>query len=78
MHGSKQQTDQRTHLRPETKARIDLHAQYILDVCKKQIVEKIYNIDPCFVDTYLRIQRSQTLLRHFFAKNTTLKCKTGK
>mgnify|MGYP001168998154 CR=1 FL=1 len=28
----KQQTDQRTHLRPETKARIDLHAQYILDV----------------------------------------------
>ena len=28
----KQQTDQRAYLRPETKARIDLHAQYILDV----------------------------------------------
>ncbi len=28
----KQQTDQRVYLTPETKARIDLHAQYILDV----------------------------------------------
>ena len=28
----KQQTDQRAYLRPETKARIDIYAQYILDI----------------------------------------------